>query len=342
MTCDVLVTGGAGFIGSHVVRDLVAVGRRVRVLELPGTPIDHLPLGHVDLAWGDVRHAGDARRAVAGCAVVLHLAGNPNLWTRDADEFDRTNHRGTRHVIDAAIAAGARRIVHVSTESILATRDRDQMITEQTWPAYQDAVGPYCRSKWLAERYARQAAERGGPVIVASPTVPIGSGAGHSVPITRLIADFAAGRIRATLSADINLIDVRDAAEGIVAAAERGRRGARYLLAGENWDMVRLFRLLAELSGRPEPTFNVPYPVALAYAWAEEQWCAVSGNGRLPMATLSGVRLTRRSMKFDATATRRELGLTRRPVEPAIREAYASLAAGRRPPGSRAMISHLP
>ena len=324
-----LVTGGAGFIGSHVVRQLVASGRRVRVLDLPGVPADHLPRADVALMRGDVAEPADARRAVAGCAAVLHLAADPNLWRHDPRRFDRTNHRGTVNVIAAAAEAGAERIVHVSTESILAQRQRSRVIDETTRTALAEMPGPYCRSKWLAEAAAERAAAAGAPVVIASPTVPVGPGDRRTTPLTRLIVDFAQGRVRGRLAGDIALIDVRDAAAGVLAALERGRPGARYLLAAENWTIDRLFEELSRITGRPAPRFAVPYALALGFAHAEQAWCAAR-NGRPPMATVTGVKLTRRGMRFDARRSTEALGLRPRPVAAALREAVAWLReAGR-------------
>lgn len=332
MVADVLITGGAGFIGSHLTRQLVEQGVTVRVFELPGVPTAHLPTSAIERVTGDVANRADVRRAVAGCRTVLHLAANPNLWAKDPGVFDRINHHGARAVFDEALRAGAERVVHVSTESVLASPERRAVIDERLWLDYHDMPGPYCRSKWLAESYALELAAGGAPVVIASPTVPIGPGAWRSVPMTRLIADFARGRVKANLESDLNLIDVRDAAAGIWAAAQRGRPGARYLLAGENWKTSRLFALLADLVGRSAPRFDVPYPLALAFAHLEEWYCRL--NGRVPMASVTGVRLTRRSMRFDATASLRELGITPRPITPAIREAVDWLVQHGRLSGS--------
>ena len=153
----VLVTGGAGFIGSHLVEHLVAEKQAVRVLEKPGVATSHLPETEIEIVFADLRDAEAVEEAVAGCDVVLHLAANPNLWARDPDEFEQVNHQGTRRVLAAARAAGARRVVHVSTESILAPPGHKGVITEQTRTTLDDMIGPYSRSKWLAEQAAREA-----------------------------------------------------------------------------------------------------------------------------------------------------------------------------------------
>ncbi len=113
-----IVTGGAGFIGSHLVGQLIESGQSVRVIELPGTDVEHLP-AEVEVLFVDIRDRDAVGRALLGGRWVYHLAANPNLWTRDRSEFDAVNHIGTVNVLEAAIKAGAGRILHTSTESIL-------------------------------------------------------------------------------------------------------------------------------------------------------------------------------------------------------------------------------
>src|SRR5262249_1071344 len=106
----VLVTGGAGFIGSHLVRLLLDRGASVRVLERPGAHVQHLPLDGIELLHGDIRDEQSVRRAVRGCTEVYHLAANPHLWALRRGEFHQVNYRGTVNVLEAALVAGARRI----------------------------------------------------------------------------------------------------------------------------------------------------------------------------------------------------------------------------------------
>jgi dihydroflavonol-4-reductase len=304
----VLVTGGGGFIGSYLVRQLVAANHAVLVLEKPGAPVSHLPQGQIEIVFADIRDGPAVARAARDCDVVVHLAANPNLWARNPNDFEQVNHQGTRHVLEAARKAGARRIVHVSTESILATAHGQETIKEETQTSLSDMIGPYCRSKWLAEQAAQEAVETGQPVIIVRPTIPVGPGDVNLGPLSRLICDFCNGRVKGYLDGGLNLIDVRDAAAGIWAAAERGEIGHRYLLAAEDWSIRDLLRLLAKLSGRPAPRWQVPYAFALAFAYLEEQVCS-HFTAALPMATVTGVRLTQRYFHFDGRQSARDLRL---------------------------------
>ena len=317
-----VVTGGAGFIGSHLVENLVNRGERVRVVERPGADAAHLK--GVEVVRADIRDRDATARALRGARRVYHLAANPNLWVRDRAEFDAVNHVGTVNVLDAALDAGAERVLHTSTESILTCARQAGPIGEDVRVTIEDAVGPYCRSKLRAENEAMDRAEAGKPVVIANPTMPVGPGDRGLSPPTRLIRDFCLGRLPARMDCTLNLIDVRDVAEGLIRTMERGEPGRRYLLGGENLTLVGLLGILSELTGVPVPRWRVPYPVGLAVAWASELW-ADRVSGRTPKATVTGVRLTRRTMHFDASRSLAALGLTPRPARESLADAVAWL-----------------
>lgn len=316
MPPTVLVTGGAGFIGSHLVDLLVARGERVRVLERPGAAVGHVP-AEVDVVHADVRDRAAVETCVRGCRYVYHLAAIPHLWTQRRGLFHQVNFRGAVNVIDAALAGGARRIVHVSTESILTRAAQTGPIGEDQRVTIRDAIGPYCRSKYLAERHALALGRRGAPVVVVNPTLPVGPGDRGLSPPTRMVLDFCRGRRREFINAQLNLIDVRDVAAGMVRALEVGRSGRRYLLGHENLSVREVFRQLSGLTGLPEPRRQVPYGLALAAAYVSE-WVADVVTHRAPAATVTGVKLARRHMHFDASASLAELGVRPRPVRDSL------------------------
>jgi dihydroflavonol-4-reductase len=319
MGSTVLVTGGAGFIGSHLVTRLLADGADVRVLERPDAGVSHLP--DVEVIRRDIRDRDGIRRAVARCCEVYHLAANPNLWARPRGLFRQVNYVGAVNVIDEALAAGAR-VLHCSTESILTRAGRGGVIREDQVVQPSEVIGPYCRSKWLAERHALDLGRRGFPVIVVNPTLPVGPGDRGISPPTKMMLDFCQGKRNEYLDADLNMIDVRDVADGIVRAMERGRPGRRYLLGAENLSIREVFARLSRLTGVPEPRWRVPYAVALVAAVISE-FVADVWTHRMPAAVLTGVRLTRRRMHFDASASLAELGLSPRPVDAALADSVA-------------------
>jgi dihydroflavonol-4-reductase len=317
-----VVTGGAGFIGSHLVEQLVSRGERVRVIERPGVNVEHLPLAKMDVAFADICDEAAVKAAVRGCGAVYHLAANPQLWTRHRCDFNAVNYLGAVHVLRGALEAGARRVLHTSTESILTRAKQATPIAEDQDVPASDVIGPYCRSKFRAERFAFHLARSGAPVVVVNPTLPVGPGDRGRSPPTQMMLDCCRGKRSAYLDAELNMIDARDIAAGMVAALERGRTGVRYLLGSENWSIHRVFSHVAKLVGAAEPRWRVPYPLALTAAYVSE-FIADTITGRIPAATVTGVKLTRRRMHFDASRSLAELGISPRPVANSIAETIA-------------------
>ena len=321
MSGTTIVTGGAGVVGSHLVSLLTARGERVRVIERPGAAVDHLPPS-ADVTFADIRDEAAVRAALRGCGAVYHLAANPQLWTRRRSDFHAVNYIGAVYVLRSALEAGASRVLHTSTESILTRSRQTAPIAEDQDVPAADVIGPYCRSKFRAERFAFHLARSGAPVVVVNPTLPIGPGDRGRSPPTQMMLDCCRGKRSAYLDAELNLIDVRDIAAGMVSAIERGRTGVRYLLGAENWSIRKVFEHVAKLSGAAQPRWKVPYPFALAAAYVSE-FIADNITGKIPAATVTGVKLTRRRMHFDASRSLAELGISPRSVSESITEAVA-------------------
>lgn len=317
------VTGGAGFIGSHVVDLLNSLGRAVRVVERPGADVSHLPSG-VEVVFADIRRREGLADALRGSRFVYHLAANPNLWLRDRSEFDAVNNVGAVNVIDAALVAGAERVLHTSTESILTKENATGLIDEDVEIVESDAVGPYCLSKLRAENHAMKLAREGRPVVVANPTMPVGPGDRGPSPPTRLIMDFCRGALPAFMDCTLNLIDVRDVALGLIRVLEVGRPGRRYLLGAANLSLAELMTILSQITGVPAPRRRIPYAIGLGFAYLSEFW-ADHVTGKPPKASVTGVKLARRIMHFDASRSLRELELTPRPIERSLADSVAWL-----------------
>ncbi|GJL73528.1 MAG: NAD-dependent dehydratase [Nitrosomonas sp.] len=318
----ILVTGGAGFIGSHLVTQLLDAGQSIRVLEHPCARIDHLPLHRIELVRADIRNEPAVREAARDCEYVYHLAADPNLWRRNRQEFDSINHLGTVHVMRAALDNGAKRILYTSTESILSSRNANGSPVEKLRLNEKDMLGQYCLSKFHAEQAVFRMVEKGAPIIVASPTLPVGPGDRRQTPPTRMSVAFCRGELPAYLDCRFNLIDARDVATGMILAMKKGKTGTRYLLGAENLLLSDWLRVLGKEIGRPLPRWKTPYPLAYLAAWFSEAW-ADYVSGKIPMATITGVRLTRHNLFFDASASLNELGLHPRPIYESARDAIA-------------------
>jgi dihydroflavonol-4-reductase len=323
-----LVTGGSGFIGSHLVAALAERGERVRILDI-AEPVD--PPAGVEFRRGSILDAGAVASALTGMDRLYHLAALPQLWCRDNALFDRVNAEGTEIVLAAAERAGLSRIVHCSTEAVLIGRHRIERVDEAAAPGLDAMAGPYCRSKFRAEQAALAAAARGLPVVVVNPTAPIGPGDRGPTPPTAMLRLFLGGGPRLILDCVLNLVDVRDAALGHILAAERGRVGERYILGGADIRLAELAAHLDRLAGRaPIRRHFVPGGVALAAARVEE-WLSDHVTGRPPTAPLTGVRLALAGGGFSSAKAAAELGYQPRPLDVSLRDAASWLMPGRCP-----------
>jgi dihydroflavonol-4-reductase len=322
----VLVTGGSGFIGQHLVAALVARGRQVRVLDLR-------PLActapNVEYVSGSVLDSGIVNDALGGVAEVYHLAGLPGMWLPNKDDFHTVNCLGTDVVITAARKRGIARLLHCSTESILFPSSRSgHAACEHAALLPNDMPGLYTRSKMRAEQLAMQAAASGFPVIIGTPTMPIGLHDHHLTPPTAMLRYFLSRRVRFYLDFIVNLVDVRDVAMGLVLAMERGQVGHRYILGGESIPLNKILRHMAAISGHRNLRIRVPGGVAEAAA-AMLEFIADHVTRRAPSGTAEGVRVALRSTALSFEKAQRELGYVPRPIEPALRDAIAFLLSTR-------------
>lgn len=319
-----LVTGGGGFIGSHVAQSLHDHGEAVRVLDIAGAA--GLP-DSIEVITGSILDPSLLRHAFAGVDRVYHLAGDPNLWNRDARAFERINHLGTCRVIEAAMRAGVDRFVHTSTETVLKSVRSVGTVgptDEAASLSLADMAGPYCRSKFLAEQEALRAARTGLPLVVVNPTMPVGPGDRHLTPPSRMLLGFLNGSAPAYLDCVLNLVDVRDAALGHLRAADFGQPGERYILGGENIQLSRLLRMLADITGIAMPSRRVPYGAAIAVAFVSEAIARLTR--RPPVAPVTGVRLARTPAAFDCSKAIETLGLPRTPMRSSLIDAILDFA----------------
>ncbi|CEK15223.1 hopanoid-associated sugar epimerase [Chthonomonas calidirosea] len=320
-----LVTGATGFVGFHVARLLTERGQPIRVLTRPTSRRENLcalnPALYEEVC-GDLTDIASLRKAVAGCDVVYHVAADYRLWARDPQQLYRANVEGTKNLLTAARDAGVRRVVYTSTVGVLGIPRDGSPGNEDTPVSLADMIGHYKRSKFLAEEVARQFAAEGLDVVIVNPSTPVGENDIKPTPTGRIIVDFLNRRLPAYVDTGLNLVDVRDVAEGILLAAEKGRTGQRYILGHRNVTLRQMLEMLAQISGLPAPRLRLPYAIA---------WCAVGLENLLvarllkkePTHPFEGVKMARYKMYFDSTRAVRELGMPQSPIEDALARAVA-------------------
>lgn len=319
LRAPVLVTGAAGFVGSHVVFKLLERGEPVRVMVRRQSSLRNLEGLSLDIVYGDLTDPDSVRAAVSGCRRVFHVAADYRLWSRDPSELYRNNVQGTRHVLEAARAARVERVVYTSTVGTLAVSGQGNPTTEEGPVRLTDMIGHYKRSKFLAEAETVAALKQGLSVVIVNPSTPVGSHDVKPTPTGQMILDFLNGRMPAYVDTGLNLVDVEDVAEGHLLAMEKGRVGQRYILGHRNLTLREILQILARISGRPAPRVRLPISLALGAATVSTALSFMTG--RPPRVPLEAVRMSRKKMFFDSSKAIRELGLPQRSVEEALEKA---------------------
>ena len=316
-----LVTGGTGFVGSHVVRALLEKGRPVRCLVRARSRRENLEGLPVELAAGDLTDPPSLAAALSGVETLYHVAADYRLWAADPAEIYRANSGGTENLLAAAAKAGISRVVYTSSVAALGLTADGSPANEATPVERSKIIGHYKKSKYDAERVAQAWVARGLPVVIVNPSTPIGERDIKPTPTGQMIVDFLNRRLPAYVDTGLNLIDVHDVAAGHLAAAERGRSGERYILGHRNMTLKEILDLLASLTGLPAPTVRLPHWIPLAAAAVTTAIAQVTR--RPPRVSLESVRMSTHRMFFDSSRAVRELGLPQTPVEQPLSRAAA-------------------
>ena len=313
-----LVTGAAGFLGSHVARQLVARGEDVRVLVRASSSNRAISDLSLEYVTGDLRDTASLERAMNGVQRVFHVAADYRLWAKHPQDIYDSNVGGTKNVLAAAKRAGVAQLIYTSTVATIAV-DRPELPNEFTQAKLQEMIGHYKRSKWMAEQEVLNAAKEGLPVIVAMPTTPVGPWDWKPTPTGKIILDFLNGKMPGYVETGLNFVGVEECAAGHLLVSEKGKIGERYLLGAENLTLKEVLDTLAKITGLRAPGMKIPHGVALGVAYVESAFSRLIG--REPGIPVEGVKIARHKMFVDASRAPRELGFQPGPVAAALERA---------------------
>jgi len=308
------VTGATGFVGSAVVRELLADGVQVRALVRATSNLLNLEGLDVEMIRGDVLDDEALRRGLAGCDVVYHVAGFYSTREEDARLMYDVNVRGTKKVLNLALEAGVGKAVYTSTIGTIGRPEDGSLPTEKTEFNLWDTASHYVRSKYLAETEALALGEKGYPVVVVNPCAPIGPRDIKPTSTGQRIVDYLRGVMPSFVPGGINFIAVEDVARGHILASECGAIAHRYILgnAKGNLKLEDFLRLMEEVSQVPPPARRAPsggraralLRRSLRRRKAHEP---ASSEGHRPMA-----------LTCDPCRAIEELGLPQTPLEVAL------------------------
>ena len=315
-----LVTGATGFVGSHVARVLAEKGAELRVLVRSSSNLKNIEGLNAERVVGDLRDADSLEKAMSGCDAVFHVAADYRLWVHDPEQMYKANVEGTRALLKAAKESGVRRVVYTSSVATMGFISNGHLADENSPVSLDNMIGPYKRSKFMAEQLAMEAGRKEMDVVTVNPTTPVGDHDIKPTPTGRIVVDFLKKKFPAYVDTGLNLVDVDECARGHVEAFEKGQSGERYILGGENLTLKQILDKLGAITGLPSPTIKVPYVVALATGVVDEVF---TGRimGKEPRATIDAVRMGKKKMFVTSAKAERELGWRQVTVDNALQRA---------------------
>ncbi|MDX6692701.1 MAG: hypothetical protein QOF02_304 [Blastocatellia bacterium] len=306
-----LVTGGTGFLGAHLVRQLLDEGaKNLRVMAT--TAPSWLAEAGVETIEGSITRAEDVARAVEGVTEIYHLAGRVSREAEDARAMYAIHVDGTRLLCEAARAAGVKSIVMASTSGTIAVTATGDAAPDEDWPAPLEIISrwPYYASKYYQERTALENFSGSGQrLVILNPSLLLGPG-DERLSSTQVVLDFLAQKIRVAPTGGLSFVDARDAAAAFRVAMKQGKHGERYLLGAVNWTFKKFLGRLERLTKTPAPAFSLPSKLAVTGArFVSDLWRQWNLAPPVEPAT---VEMAERFWYLDSSKAARELGFAPR------------------------------
>lgn len=315
-----LVTGAGGFIGSHVVRELLKRDREIIAVLAPNESRQNLDGLDVEVVECDVRDDAAVKKLFKkNVNVVYHLAAIYAIWLPRRELMYEVNCIGSMNVLWAALRKEVDKVVYTSSIAAVGHRDDGQPANEDTYFNHLGRHNDYVLSKWLSEEEARTFARNGLPIVFCNPAGPIGPRDKGPTPTGELILNMINGKMRFHLGTGFGMVDVEDVALGHVLAESKGKVGERYLLCSENLRTKDFIQLVLDVCGVKTRIPHLPAAPFIPLGDAMEAWA--DRTGKKPMLTGDSLRYANHDVYFDNSKATRELGLKFRPVRESVERA---------------------
>lgn len=315
-----LVTGATGFLGSSVMRCLLAAGHEVRVFTRPNNDRRNLKAFPVEICEGDLRDLPSLKKATKGCDSLFHVAADYRLWVPNPETMLAINVKGTHDLMLAAGEAGIKQIVYTSSVAALGLNSDGSPANEETPSTLATKNGHYKQSKFLAEQTITNLIHQYSlPIVIVNPSTPIGPCDIKPTPTGRIVLDTLLGKMPAYVNTGLNIAHVDDIAAGHLLALEHGRIGERYILGGDNMTLLQILETIDRIIGKQTKRINLPTSLMLPIAWGLEKMAYLTRTE--PRATTDSIRMAKNIMFFSSDKAKRELGYHYRPVTEALQDA---------------------
>lgn len=306
-----LITGATGFIGGHLVKELVRRGEVVRVLVRKTSDTSKLQALGVEQAYGDISDKESVTAALKGCERLYQVAAVYEWWLPDRQRYYQVNVDGTKNVLAAALDAGVSRVVYTSTVETIGEAKGERKTETTLHRGYH--LSDYSKSKYLAEQEAMKFCQMGLPIVCVNPSAVYGPGDFKDQAVGKAILDFLNGRLPGQFGSYINFVYIDDVVKGHILAMEKGKVGERYILAGDEDTLIKDFiNLAAEVSGVTKIPKELPACLVRVMAFALETTSALTRKP--PMLARDVVRFRLYGMRADNTKAKTELGMAFTPL----------------------------
>lgn len=320
----VLITGATGFIGNHVTRLCLEQGDEVRVMVMPGEDRSPLDGMNVEFVEGNLLDPASLYKCVEGVEGLYHLAAVYAVWTKDPALQYKVNIAGAKAMMEAAQAAGVKKIVFTSSIAAIGVAKPGELANEETFFNDWLDCSEYIQSKFISHHVVKGMVANGLPATIVCPGFPFGPGDRMPTPTGKLIIAILKGDMKQYFDGGVCAVDVRDVAKGHLLAMEKGRIGEAYLLANKDGnmpqrDLAQLVGKIAGVDGVAEK--KVSASVMLFAARMMELWTKITGKP--PMTTYKTSKYAMQYVYVDPSKAIEELGLPQTPIETAITDSIA-------------------
>ena len=316
----VLVTGAAGFIGSHVVQQLHEKGVEIRAAVLPQEATANIDPYVAEIVRGDLLDKAFCKEIVKGVDTVFHLAAVYAVWMDDWQPLWEVNMQGSRNILWACHDCDdVKKVVYTSSLSAIGIKPGQDVSNEDTAFNQYDAT-PYVLSKYLSQQEALGFAEHGMDISVVCPAFPFGPGDVGPTPTGDIIINMAKGMTRLKLPGGFNVVDVRDVAAGHILAAEKGKAGEKYILGNKNVSAQDFCRLVAEIDGKKEERMIPVSATVLEGSALLAEWVSKNVTHSKPPISLGAVRYGAQYIYMDCDKAVKALGYQPRDIRISIRD----------------------
>lgn len=313
-----VVTGASGHIGNVVVRKLVEKGYKVKAFVLKGEKIDYLKELPIEISYGDVRDLESLKQAFHGTDEVFHLAGIIDIGTTNKKLIYSVNVEGTKNVLEACKQEKIKRLIYTSSVHAIAEKPKGETIYETKEFAEEKVKGLYAKTKAAATKYLLENVSNQPEIIVVHPSGVIGPYEYIPSNLGQLIIDCANKKIGAYLEGGYNFVDVRNVAEGTIEAAEKGKNGECYILAGHQISVKELMLEIEKTTKVKMPSFKIARWFAYATGFLSEIYYKIVKEK--PLFTSYAVYTLGTNSNFSIDKAQKELGYKIRPMEETLKD----------------------